>query len=171
MVLPSGATASGSINSFGRLVIDGTWQGSVTNQGEVDGSGSISSQLSSVQGTVRPGDGGPGILNVGTASFDNHSALDVILGGPTGGGPPVAGQDYSQLATAAGPILAGTLGYTESPTPPPVGSSLVIVANSGAPGHGSFKNTGSGVYLTVDNIVYQVERPGPGRSLVLIRRS
>lgn len=113
LALPSENTYTGGTTvTAGTLIVTNT-AGSATGTGPVQtaagttlaGTGSIAGPLT-VGGTIAPGTS-PGKLTASSVTLTSGSVFSVEVGGPDGGGTPVAGTNYDQLVlTGSGTSLS-----------------------------------------------------------------
>ena len=142
----SGSLASAEIELAAGTALDvsGTSSRYTLGSGQtLTGVGTVDGALS-VEGTVAPGIGGPGILFTGDVAFMPGSILEMELNGLT------AGTDRDQLDVAGqvelhDALLNLTLGFA-----PQVGDVLFIINNDGSDSVvGEFAGLGEGATLTV----------------------
>ena len=117
-------------------------------------------------GTVAPGDGGPGILSAGGFGMSPGSTASFDIDGPT------AGSGYSQVVVSGSNLIvidSGDLelnfGYT-----PAIGTQLTLISNATGQGIiGSFGNVVAGEPYTDGNVTYVVSYTGgeDGHDVVL----
>ncbi len=124
----------------------------------LSGSGKINGAVTVTSGTISPGNGGPGKLTVGSASFDSSAATFAVdLNGAT------AGSGYDQLVVANGgtvnlanATLSGSLGFT-----PAVGTILTIIDNQGSSAvSGTFNGLAQGSAVSIGGNSFTVSYLG-----------
>jgi autotransporter-associated beta strand protein len=144
-LLAANTYTGGTTVNAGTLLVNNTTAGSGTGSGAVTvntggtlgGAGAISGAVTVNTGaTLAPGNGPtPGVLTVGSATFNSGSTFSVKLNGTT------AGTQYDQLRTTAagtavtltGAALTGTFGYAPQPT-----DALTVVSTPGGTVTGQF---------------------------------
>jgi autotransporter-associated beta strand protein len=113
--------------SAGTLLVNGSQSsssGSVASGATLGGTGTIGAVT--VNGTLSPGVGGPGVLHTGNATFNGSATFAVDLDGTT------VGSGYDQLfatgtVTLSGPTLAVSVGFPSAP-----GNMFAIIQSTGA---------------------------------------
>jgi uncharacterized delta-60 repeat protein len=166
-----------AISAIGTLDLSGIHSASgiitVNSQSSLTGDGSAANSDLVVHGTVAPGNGGPGLLQVGETTFHSLSTFDVELNGAT------AGTGYDQLAVSGAVDLGGatlnlSLGFT-----PTAGQVFTIIDNNGTddPTTGNFVDASStiindGDIVQVNGVnFYLFYNGGDGNDVVLVEAS
>jgi autotransporter-associated beta strand protein len=164
-------TFEGMINVYGGTVTARAMMPnpvSIFPTAQLRGDGGIGS-IMSLGGTVRPGVGGAGRLEVsGDATFDAASRLVFTLDGTS------AIAEYDQLLVTGGVDLGGArlaidLGYA-----PSIGDFFTIIPNAGFDAvMGTFDTLPEGATFVIDGVIFTISyhAPGSAGNDVLIRAS
>ncbi|HWF35743.1 MAG TPA: hypothetical protein VG295_10220 [Solirubrobacteraceae bacterium] len=146
-VASSGLLETGALTlTAGTLQDDGTIEPSSTTVtgGALQGQGTITNALNNSAGTVAPGDGGPGVLNIGgNYSQGGAGTLAITLGGTT------AGSGFSQLQVGGTAALSGNLSLSDVGGFTPSGSDTFQILSSTSARSGAMTVTGPSADLYV----------------------
>jgi fibronectin-binding autotransporter adhesin len=157
-------TGTTTVNA-GTLLVDGATTGSdatVNSGATIGGTGSLHN-LTSVAGTVSPGDAGPGIFSVNNLALDNLSSFTAELNGTS------AGTGYDQLSAGGSVALGGATLNASFGFTPAAGDTFTIVNNTGVGAvNGTFAGLVEGAQFAINGNPVRISYlGGTGNDVVL----